>query len=494
MLWITLFLGDPDELAQGRLYSLHMMFAPMAANIVTQGIKSVQTNNRSPSEKCSFGVSPVWIGSILPTPGDFLELSISSVQGWHFIQPELTGSLITIIGLSTIGVMMVSGSEEESESNNDEEDTDSVCRGVIYTRVSSASQAADGNSLENQAETLEEVAEDLDIEVIGPIVDDGETGKNWDRKGIEILKHMAATQEISHLLIDDVDRLGRSAIETLYFIWRLRNDYGITIVTQSGRELDVSNITDLMTLSMKSIMADLETNNQSRRANIARRKQIEEKRDWLSWFKEVPLGYQLRSDDWIEPDTDEIEAVEALFSEFLAAELPGAYSRTAEFLNENYGELFEGKITSQKVKRLLKRPLYIGEPTPILNNEEIPIEDEDLQLITEDTRNEVLEKTDKIYTQNSSDGHNADDLKDLVDRFGAFEVYKASAKLIQLCEKCGSSLLNRSGTTLIKNSSRRSQQYTCKECGHTQALPTKDELEGMRTLRDKFRDDESDGE
>jgi DNA invertase Pin-like site-specific DNA recombinase/predicted RNA-binding Zn-ribbon protein involved in translation (DUF1610 family) len=305
---------------------------------------------------------------------------------------------------------------------------------------------------------------------------------------------MAATRDISHLLIDDVDRLGRSAIETLYFIWRLRSDYGITIITQSGRELDVSNITDLMTLSMKSIMADLETDNQSRRANSARRKQIEEKRDWLSWFKEVPLGYQLRSDDWIEPDPAELEAVKALFSEFLDAETRGAYSRTAEYLNENHNELFDGEISNQKVKRLLKRPLYVGVPTPTLKGEDIPIEDENLQLITEQTRTEVLEKTDEIYRRNSSDGHDADDLEDLVDRFGAFGVYRASSKLLQLCAECGSSSLTRSGTRSIDNSTRRSQQYKCKNCGSTQALPTKDELEEMRRLRDKFRYDEEDGE
>jgi DNA invertase Pin-like site-specific DNA recombinase len=471
-----------------------MMFAPMATNIVTHVLKSVQSRNRGGRERGFFGLGSFWIGLTLPTQGGCRGLATSSIQLPSIIPIGPTDPLILIIGLSTIGVLMVSGSRDKSDSNNDDGGGIGISRGIIYTRVSSAAQAASGNSLENQAETLKEVAEDLDIEVVGPIVDDGETGKNWDRKGIEILKHMAATQEISHLLIDDVDRLGRSAIETLYFIWRLRSDYGITIITQSGRELDVSNITDLMTLSMKSIMADLETDNQSRRANSARRKQIEEKRNWLSWFKEVPLGYQLRSDDWIEPNPDEVEAVEALFSEFLAAELPGAYSPTAEFLNENYGELFEGEITSQKVKRLLKRPLYTGVPTPTLKDEEIPIEDKNLQLITEDTRKEVLEKTDEIYNQNSSDGHNADDLNDLVDRFGAFEVYKASAKLLQLCEECGSSSLNRSGTTSIENSSRRSQQYTCKGCGHTQALPTKDELEEMRKLRDKSKDDESDGE
>lgn len=419
---------------------------------------------------------------------------MSSVQESGFIPTGLTESFVLMVSLSLLGILMVSESGDKSESNNDEEDSIGICRGVIYTRVSSAAQAANGNSLENQAEALKEVAENMDIEVVGPIVDDGETGKNWNRKGIDILKHMAATQEISHLLIDDVDRLGRSAIETLYFIWRLRSDYGITIITQNGRELDVSNITDLMTLSMKSIMADLETDNQSRRANSARRKQIEEKKDWLSWFKEVPLGYQLRSDDWIEPNPDELEAVEALFSEFLDAETRGAYSRTAEYLNENHDELFDGKISNQKVKRLLKRPLYVGVPTPTLKGEDIPIEDENLQLITEQTRTEVLEKTDEIYRRNSSDGHNADDLEDLVDRFGSFEVYRASSKLLQLCDKCGSSSLSRSGTRLIDNSTRRSQQYKCKDCGNTQALPTKDELEEMRRLRDKFRYDEEDGE
>ena len=174
----------------------------------------------------------------------------------------------------------------------------------------------------------------------------------------------------------------------------------------------------------------------------------------------------------------------------MAAEVPGAYSGTAEFLNDNYGALFDGKISGQKVKSLLKRPLYIGVPTPTLKGEEIPIEDQNLQLITESTRNDVLEKVDEIYNRNSSDGHNADDIEELVDRFGAFEVYRASSKLLQLCEDCGSSSLNCSGTVPIESSSRRSQQYTCTECGHTQSLPSKDELDEMRKFRDKFRNHE----
>jgi DNA invertase Pin-like site-specific DNA recombinase/predicted RNA-binding Zn-ribbon protein involved in translation (DUF1610 family) len=492
--WILLSLISPLAVVLGRLYSHRMMFAPMAANIVTQLIKSVQNIKQRRFEESSLAFSLIWIGLLLSALGEWYGLTMSSAQSSSFMPVGSIEPLVLIVGLSTVGILMVSDDRDQSESNNDEEDSVGLCRGVIYTRVSSASQAANGNSLENQAETLKEVAESMNIEIVGPIVDDGETGKNWDRQGIEILKHMAATQEISHLLIDDVDRLGRSAIETLYFIWRLRSDYGITIITQSGRELDVSNVTDLMTLSMKSIMADLETDNQSRRANSARRKQIEEKRDWLSWFKEVPLGYQLKSDDWIEPDPDELEAVEVLFSEFLDAETKAAYSRTAEYLNENYDELFDGEISSQKVKRLLQRPLYVGVPTPTLKGEDIPIEDENLQLITEQTRSEVLEKIDEIYSRNSSDSHNADDLEDLVDRFGAFEVYRASSKLLHLCDECGSSSLTRSGTVSIDNSTRRSQQYKCKECGNTQALPTKDELEEMRRLRDKFRHDEKDEE
>jgi DNA invertase Pin-like site-specific DNA recombinase len=403
---------------------------------------------------------------------------------------DSSGSLIPIIALLSIGLMMVSEYTDKSESSNNKEGGNNTCRGIIYTRVSSTAQAEKGNSLENQKENLREVAEDMDINVEGPIVDGGETGQNWDRKGIKILKYMAENQKISHLLVDDIDRLGRSAIQTLYFIWRLRHDYDITIITQSGRELDASNMTDTITLAMKSLMAELETDNQSRRANSARRKRIEEEQDWLSWFKEVPIGYQLRDDDWIEPNRDELEAVEALFSKFIEVEVTGAYTQTAEYLNNNHSEVLDEEISGPKVKRLLERPLYVGEPTPTLKGEDIPIEDDNLQLIDEQTRNDALDKIDKIYQRNSSDGHNADDLEDLADRYGVFEVYNSSSKIIQLCDSCGQASLTRSGTTTIDNASRRTQQYRCKDCGSTQVLPTKEELEKMKNIRKEFRDSE----
>jgi site-specific DNA recombinase len=79
---------------------------------------------------------------------------------------------------------------------------------VAYCRVSTEEQAADGFSIEGQAEKLRGYS---DLHNIGPVIEDpGRSGKDMERPGLQQLLAMVEQGHVSHILIWRLDRLSRN--------------------------------------------------------------------------------------------------------------------------------------------------------------------------------------------------------------------------------------------------------------------------------------------
>ena len=81
---------------------------------------------------------------------------------------------------------------------------------VAYCRVSTEEQAAEGFSIEGQADKLKVYAELHDLGGVVVITDPGRSGKDLDRPGLQRLIRLVDAGEVGNLLVWRLDRLSRN--------------------------------------------------------------------------------------------------------------------------------------------------------------------------------------------------------------------------------------------------------------------------------------------
>ena len=82
---------------------------------------------------------------------------------------------------------------------------------VAYCRVSTEEQAAEGFSIEGQADKLRAYAELHDLGEVRVIEDPGASGKNLDRPGLQQVLSMIDQGEVEHLLVPWLPLVGAAA-------------------------------------------------------------------------------------------------------------------------------------------------------------------------------------------------------------------------------------------------------------------------------------------
>jgi|GEM_PF-1964271 len=370
--------------------------------------------------------------------------------------------------------------QDQSTANALSEDDDSLEPGVIYARVSSYGQKANGRSLEDQVQTLRSVANQFDIDLVYDAIEDGaETGTDFDRPGIRKVWQLAKDGDISYVLVDDVDRIGRHAPECIFYIWELREEFDVRVVTTKSGELDMKELSGLIETMIKTLSAHMANENRARRAKKAQKERFQQK-NWSAFFVNIPLGYQPTDDDWLEVNQSERSVVQQTFDFFLETNIDGAYEATlnAVGLNE-YG------VGRRRLKKMLRNPIYIGEPTVGTQSDDrlherrkgISVEDQDLQIISKRKFERVQERMDRIYEWNSTGSSGADDVYDFIKEFGFHGVVQASACVQIRCPGCGGEV--------VKNGQRKTfgrdvHNYRCKKCGTQRKFPTQDEFDEIR--------------
>ena len=108
-------------------------------------------------------------------------------------------------------------------------------RVVIYARVSSTKQKADGN-LERQVERLKRYAADHGYDVVRMFQEQA-SGINENRKQLQHLLTMAEQREFQRLLIEYPDRLARFGYR---YLERFLHSYGVTIEATHVKESKTS--------------------------------------------------------------------------------------------------------------------------------------------------------------------------------------------------------------------------------------------------------------
>lgn len=371
------------------------------------------------------------------------------------------------------------GDEEEKDDEEKRSDEGALETGVIYIRESDISSVEDGRNVDGQIEELRALAESKGIELISePIVDEGETGTNFDREGIREV-FARAQQGIDYLFVDDLSRLGRSTAETLYFIHYLQISCGVTIMTPRG-EVNISQIDDLIQATMRSLVSQLSTRYRTRASLRSRKIGFVEEKNWSSGYATVPPGYKSNGDDWIEVNGEEYEAAETMFDEFLSTK---SYSSTAEHLNTEFGDVLD-PIEPWQVKKHLQRKVYVGKPTLSIDSEhldesEFSVDDPALQIVSHKTFDDVQEHIEVIQSRYSTESGTVTPEK-AMEMFGLFAVVNSSPVITLQCTEPGCDGELRANGQRELDGDLNSHSYQCKECGRNRKWPYLSELEDMR--------------
>lgn len=367
-----------------------------------------------------------------------------------------------------------------SYANSDEEDSPSQ-KGLIYARVSSSGQVKhdetagtiDEGAIDDQVQETRAIANEHGIELAhDPIKDKAQTGTDFNRDGIQKVFRLAQREEVGYLLTQSVDRIGRSAAETLYFIHILQSECDVTLITASG-ERDLSSVHGLMHTTLLSLMAEVQNEIRTSKAKKSRVRGFLEKKNWTSYYPVVPLGYSKTDSGWLEQDPSKADVVRDLFDEFLDCEV---YAETDQRISERYGDVLDG----HRIKTLLTNPVYVGKPQVpedrVLDLSYDHILDEpDLQIIDQETFEKAQAIIDRKNRRHSSvEGTN--DIVDFIEEFDLFSVIESSqpAKLIH---DCGEPMVKNGQETL--KGDIKIHEYKCPECGESRRWPRENEYDQM---------------
>lgn len=381
--------------------------------------------------------------------------------------------------------------------------------GIAYARVSSHQQDApqeddesdensdesnNGESIAQQKDELIALAHEYGVTLAAPvIVDRGKTGTNFDRAGIKRVFELSQREDVNYLFVQDIDRIGRNAPETLYFIYLLQNRCDITLLSIAG-EHNIGEVDGLMETTLRALMSDVENEIRTEKSRRSVARGFLKNRDWKKKAGgSIPLGYEKDGDEWIQiKNSLAKELIQDMFKIFKYC---GEYSKTEEFIKELYGEnafditesykeIENEKVESHQVKTLLQDSTYIGKPrlseaTLAGFDYENDLHDESLKMVDEDLFDAVQLIISEI-TEKYSQDNDVFEFMDFIEEFDLFTVVESSELIALLCDECGEVMEKNGQADLYGNV--MTHRYSCPSCDCNRKWPTNSELQKMEII------------
>lgn len=227
-----------------------------------------------------------------------------------------------------------------------------MSKGVIYARVSTEEQAAEGFSIAAQKEALRDYAKMRNIEIVDEYIDEGRSGKSIDgRPQMQKLLKSAKDQNFDVVLIYKLDRLSRKTKDSLEIIETL-DQHNIQLMSYS-ENIDTSTPGGKMFYTVLSSIAEMERGTIIDRVKMGMTQRAKQGK----WNGGVVFGYDNINKELI---VNEAEAaiVKEIFE--LASRGYGYKKITGELNRKGYKTKRKKDFSIGTVKGILENPVYIG--------------------------------------------------------------------------------------------------------------------------------------
>ena len=162
-------------------------------------------------------------------------------------------------------------------------------RACVYTRVSTAEQAMEGYSIEEQERKCKAAIESVGWRYVGTYSDPGVSGRTMDRKGLQEMFSAIKEGKIDAIVIFKLDRLSRKQRDTMAIIEDVIIKNEIDLVSLNER-LDTSTSWGRAMIGILSSFNQMESENIQMRTEMGRKAKFE--KGGYAGGK-PPLGYNV---------------------------------------------------------------------------------------------------------------------------------------------------------------------------------------------------------
>lgn len=367
-------------------------------------------------------------------------------------------SLIYPLLKEGIGLPILGGLFRKDEVDGD--------RALLLTRVSTTSQG-DNSSKSSQRETLEEAAEENDLEVVD-VLEAEESGAKIERDQLNEVLERAQNDEFDVLMVYELDRLSRAdPWDTQSYLRDLR-DAGVTLYSDSYGYFDWTAHYDFEILGREASFARRWLERLHEGAAQGYRQNLKE-RQW-PFGSDPPVGYTTDEDRKIHLDSDYGPYIPEFFEVYAETE---NRKETQRQLNQTFEKNGLEPVSYPQVKTLLQSELCIGK---LSYDGEVVTECSELKKVDKEIFHEVQSTLSGRETHTSAPdvpefiGEAAQEygIDFVMHLFESFKPYR--------CRECDDDL-ERKGTKEIWGV--KFPKYECKSCEYQGPLVTEEELKKL---------------
>lgn len=223
---------------------------------------------------------------------------------------------------------------------------------VLLARVSTRGQAEDGHSLDFQVEKMLAYCKAMDYAVVGIYYENGYTGSNLERPGIQRIIEEAPTGKFDAVIVYKLDRLSRSQKHTMYMLEDVFIPNNIAFISMS-EAFDTSSQFGIAMVGILSVFAQLERANIKERTFDGRRGRAKEG----SWHGggTHPIGYDYIDGELV-INEKEAEQVRMVYEYYSSGMTITEICRRMEGYTTKHGDWHHPGT----VANVLDNPLYSG--------------------------------------------------------------------------------------------------------------------------------------
>ena len=225
---------------------------------------------------------------------------------------------------------------------------------ALYTRVSTAEQAADGYSIGEQKERLTAFCKSQGWNTFKHFTDAGFSGGNLNRPAMQDMIKAIEKGAISRVVVFKLDRLSRSQKDTLHLLEDVFLPHGVDFVSMS-ENFDTGSPFGKATIGLFSVFAQLERDTIRERVTIGRAARAKEGK--FHGGSTPPVGYDYIDGGLVVNDFEAMQVREC----FQLYETGFTYTEIADTLNAKGWTHKNGRWLLQRVRGVLQNPIYIGE-------------------------------------------------------------------------------------------------------------------------------------